>query len=93
MPGEVYSLTVRLRDRSGVLSESDEYVIEFEVTPTIAPGDIDGDGDVDLADLAAMLSSFGQCFGDPGFVSNADLNDDGCVSLSDLAVLLSHFGQ
>jgi hypothetical protein len=92
VPGEVYSLTVQLRDRNALLSESEYYVLEFEVTPTIAPGDIDGDGDVDLADLAVMLSSFGQCFGDPGFVSNADVDDDGCVSLADLAILLAHFG-
>lgn len=92
VPGEVYSLTVRLRDRNGVLTDSGDYVLEFEVTPTIVPGDIDGDGDVDLADLAVMLSSFGQCFGDAGFVANADANDDGCVSLADLSILLAHFG-
>lgn len=93
VPGELYTLTVRLRDRAGLLSQSDIALIEFEVIPSISPGDIDGDGDVDLADLAALLASFGTCFGDPGFLANADLNDDGCVGLADLAVLLAHFGE
>jgi hypothetical protein len=91
--GETYSLTVRLRDRNGLLLQSDEYVIEFEVIPAISPGDINGDGSVNLADLALLLASFGQCFGDPGFLANADVDGDNCVSLADLAILLAHFGE
>lgn len=57
------------------------------------PGDIDGDGDVDLADLAALLSSFGLCTGDAGFLAAADIDASGCVELADLTVLLSNFGS
>jgi hypothetical protein len=55
-------------------------------------GDIDRDGDVDLADLAAMLSAFGSCAGDAGYVAGADIDASGCVDLSDLAQLLGNFG-
>lgn len=55
-------------------------------------GDIDGDGDVDLADLALLLSAFGACSGDPQFNVGADFDGSGCVELNDLAVLLAHFG-
>jgi len=63
----------------------------ISVTPLL-PGDLDGDGDVDLSDLAAMLSAFGLCSGDPGYDAAADLDAGGCVDLSDLAGLLSNFG-
>lgn len=61
------------------------------VTPEPA-GDVDCDGDVDLADLAVMLGSYGVCGGQLGFVAAADLNADGCVTLTDLATLLTNFG-
>jgi len=56
-------------------------------------GDLDGDGDVDLLDLAALLASYGLCDGDPGYVAAADFDGDDCVTLSDLAALLSNYGM
>ncbi|MCA9243315.1 MAG: hypothetical protein KDA32_05115 [Phycisphaerales bacterium] len=55
-------------------------------------GDLDGDGDVDLGDLAGLLAAYGSCAGDPEFVVAADADLDGCVALADLAALLSNFG-
>ncbi|RMF73381.1 MAG: hypothetical protein D6744_15715 [Planctomycetota bacterium] len=51
------------------------------------PGDVDGDGDVDLTDLAILLANFG-CVG----TCAGDVNGDGVVDLTDLAILLSSFG-
>ena len=56
------------------------------------PWDLDDDGDVDLADLAALLSVYGSCFGDPAYNPEADFNHNGCIGLSDLSVLLSNYG-
>ena len=55
-------------------------------------GDIDGDGDVDLADLAALLAAYGLCAGDPGYNPDADFDESGCVDLADLAALLANYG-
>lgn len=51
-------------------------------------GDLDGDGMVGSADLAVMLSSWGQS----SFGSNpADLNGDGVVNAPDLSILVSNW--
>jgi hypothetical protein len=53
------------------------------------PGDVNGDGMVELADLARVLSMFGtQC----GPACPEDLDGDGDVDLADLAALLGRFG-
>ncbi len=56
-------------------------------TPGPCP-DATGDGQVDLSDLAVLLSQFGS--GGAGLAS--DFNEDGTVDLSDLALLLALFG-
>ena len=55
-------------------------------------GDLDGDGDVDLTDLATLLSSYGMCVGDPNYNPAADFDDSGCIGLVDLAGLLTNYG-
>jgi hypothetical protein len=53
------------------------------------PGDLNGDGSVDVQDLAALLSGFGA----PGGPAQGDIDGDGVVTLQDLALLLSQFSQ
>lgn len=57
------------------------------------PGDLDGSGAIDLADLAGLLSAFGSSLGDPGFLEAADLDGNNTVDLGDLAGLLALFGS
>ncbi|MFN0136650.1 MAG: lectin-like protein [Phycisphaerae bacterium] len=58
--------------------------------PAICPGDVDGDNDVDLTDLATLLSNFGVPSG--ATREQGDLDGDGDVDLTDLATLLANFG-
>ena len=53
-------------------------------------GDLDGDLQVGLSDLAIMLSNFGTPSG--ALPEDGDLDGNGSVDLSDLALLLSVFG-
>lgn len=52
--------------------------------------DLDNDGDVDIGDLAQMLSHFGTASG--ATFSDGDVDGDGDVDIGDLAFLLSVFG-
>lgn len=53
-------------------------------------GDVDGDRDVDLADLATLLGHFGQ--GGATF-EDGDFDASGIVDLADLSAMLGAFGQ
>jgi hypothetical protein len=64
----------------------------FPPPQTEVVGDVDGDGDVDLSDLAALLSSYGMCDGDPGYLGAADFVYSKCIDLADLAALLANYG-
>ena len=50
------------------------------------PGDVDGNGVVNVVDLLALLAAWGTS--DP----NADINGDGTVDVIDLLILLAHWG-
>jgi len=53
-------------------------------------GDLDGDNDVDLADLAQLLGNYGMTSG--ATYEDGDLDGDGDVDLADLAALLAVYG-
>jgi hypothetical protein len=55
------------------------------------PGDLDGDGDIDLSDLAQLLAHYGETTGVTP--EDGDIDGDGDVDLSDLAGLLAHYGE
>ena len=46
-------------------------------------GDLDGDGDVDDADLTVFLASFSQSIGDSGYAHQTDFDHDGTITLID----------
>lgn len=54
-------------------------------------GDLNGDCEVNLTDLATLLGSYGMTEG--AAEEDGDLDDDGDVDLSDLAMLLGHYGE
>jgi len=58
------------------------------------PGDVDGDGDVDISDLVIVGSSFGKSPGDAGYDPRADANDSGgAIDIADLVLVGSNFGS
>jgi hypothetical protein len=87
-PDQTVVLALFGYDPDRVINTIYELLAGFEL-----PGDIDGDGDVDLTDLAALLAAYGACEGDPNYSPAADIDDSGCVDLTDLAALLANYGR
>jgi hypothetical protein len=56
------------------------------------PGDVDGDGHVDVVDLLYLVDSFGLILGDGGFDPRCDFNHDDSVDVVDLLDLVFNFG-
>jgi streptogramin lyase len=50
-----------------------------------APGDLNGDGTVNCADINVVIASFGKSAGQPGYSPVADVNHDGIVNVKDLS--------
>jgi len=66
---------------------AEDATIELVVLACLGRGDLDGNGEVNLTDLAIMLADFGcnsNCVG--------DITGDDATTLADLAILLSEFG-
>jgi len=54
--------------------------------PQPCPGDLDGDREVDQADLGILLAAWKSS-------AEGDLNCDGLTNHSDLGILLAHWGK
>ena len=52
------------------------------------PGDVNGDGTVNVDDLLVVISQWGPCSGCSG-----DITGDGVVGVDDLLVILAHWGE
>ena len=76
------------------LSNNSDRIIFDGLFDTVGnkPGDINGDGDVNAADLSILLANFGKS-GTAITNPAADINDDGDVNAADLSILLSNFGK
>lgn len=61
--------------------------------PDFCPGDLTGDGAVDIQDLGILLESFGADEGEPLYDVNADFDRNDSVDLGDLSTLLTLFGS
>jgi len=57
------------------------------------PGDINGDGKVNLSDLALLAMAYNTKPGDAKWNPNADIKSDGRVDLADLAVLARNYNK
>lgn len=81
----VYSGDTPNTDVTGTLGDA-----EVTIVCQLCPGDLNGDGVINLIDLATLLAHYGTTSG--ARPRDGDLNCDGDVDLSDLAALLAVYG-
>lgn len=62
----------------------------YEFQDVTCFGDLDGDDDIDLSDLSALLANYGTTSG--ATYADGDLDGDGAVGLSDLSAMLGVYG-
>jgi hypothetical protein len=85
--GNAFEATILTQTRTPLGSQT-QMIFHFDAQRVMAlPGDFNGDGAVDGADLATLLANWGVPF------SIADLNFDGVVNGADLAALLANWTE
>jgi hypothetical protein len=57
------------------------------------PGDLNGDGTVDIYDAIILAGAFNSSPSSTNWNANADINGDGTVDIYDAIILSAHFGQ
>jgi len=76
--------TVAFRSNNAV--GSTQTVVNSHAPPTPCPGDFNGDGAVNVADLLVLMAAWGPGNGDE------DINGDGSVNVADLLILMGAWG-
>jgi peptide/nickel transport system substrate-binding protein len=71
---------------------SDNLLAGVSVFVTI-PGDVDGNGWVNVLDAIDLSNSFGKSIGQAGFNPNADFDDNGVLNILDAITLANHYNQ
>jgi hypothetical protein len=66
-------------------------VESFEPEPV--PGDLTGDGILDIADYYAFIGTYARCAGDEGYLPAADYNGDSCINVADFRIDKDQDGQ
>ena len=87
-----YTIRAELPPLEQEFEVEDNYFVDGYVKIKIY-GDINGDGKVDIRDVATVASAFGSYPGHSRWNPEADLNLDGEVNIRDVAIVASNFGR
>jgi hypothetical protein len=94
MTGGSYTLTGSVGQPATAVSTGGSLAVAggFWTFPTPIPGDVNGDGLVDVVDLLWLVGAFGTYGGDATYVGACDFNQDDAVDVVDLLDLVYSFG-
>jgi hypothetical protein len=68
-------------------------IMEDSLRALQLPGDVDGDGHVDVVDLLYFVDAFGSATGDAGYDVRCDFNQDASVDVVDLLMMVENWGM
>ena len=85
--GSSYTYTIAARDAIGNTSTQSTTII---LTTIVKPGDINGDGYINILDLSTLAANYGQ---NGRIRSQGDLDGNGSVNILDLSILASNWGK
>lgn len=83
-----YNVTLTVIDDDG-LSHS----AKRSLTIRMLAGDFNGDGIVNILDIAMVGRAFGSKLGEPNFNDVVDMDDNGIINIVDVAVVAKEFGR
>ena len=73
--------------------QSDNKVTNGTFVAKTLPGDITGDGVVDIYDALVLAGAFGSSTGGKKWNADADLNSDGTIDIYDAIILAGNFNK
>lgn len=90
----IENLTVRaeVTPVAGEVDVSDNIYIDGTVTIIWWVLDVNGDGKIDIKDIAAVAKAFGSSPGNPRWNPMVDFNQDGKIDMQDISVSAKRFG-
>ncbi len=83
-----YTVTLTVHDVNGATANKAD-----TITVAILVGDLNGDGKVDIKDIAIVAKAYGSLPGDSNWNPVADINGDGKVDIKDIAIVAKHYGE
>jgi hypothetical protein len=86
-----YTISVIADTVTGETEIADNTFVDGWVLVT-TPGDVNGDGVIDIFDCVTIALAFGATPSDPGWNPNADINGDGVIDIFDLVIVALNFG-
>ena len=96
LPGEPYlflGLSSRTVSSSGSYAPNTVTVtFQAPLPANPVPGDITGDGHVNVVDLLTLVDSWGKAVDEAGFLPATDLNCDGRTDMLDLLIVVNNWG-
>jgi hypothetical protein len=75
--------------RDKLLDLTGDYTIYFTETPTLLPGDVNLDGEVNIADVNAVISVIMGTFTDPNIFLEADVDGNGEINIGDVNAIIN----